>query len=245
MTGMRVLICLAAAFAAAGLSVAVFNAVPAGWLCDYGEQPGAELSGKRLLWKPHGIVMVLILAAAFISLYQQYRNSFYFYVCCIIAIVLLLTGTADLKYRIIPDQFVLALLPPVLALDCFDLIVKNRALHSGWVSPVLGAAASAGLMLAMGLFGRLAYQKEALGFGDVKLFSAVGLLAGFPYVFLLFLMTILLAFFHIVLLLIRRKILKNLYLPLGPYICLATLLFLAFHSQISSFAGWYLSLLNL
>lgn len=246
MSGTWIFLCIAGAFAAAGLCAAIFNAVPAKWLCDYDEQPDPELSGRRLLFWPHGAVMALILALSFLALYCQYPGAdFRFYAGGTAAAILLLIAVSDLKYRIIPNQFVLALLIPAFAFDGYDLSVGNRLFHSGWLSPVLGAAAGAGLMLLLGLFGRLMYRKEALGFGDVKLFGAAGLLAGFPQVFLLFFMTVFLAFFYILYLMIRGKISKNLYLPLGPYICLALLLFLAFHSQILGFEGWYFALLNL
>ena len=245
MTGVWSFVCILGALAAAWLCMAAFNAIPAGWLCDYGEQPGPELLGRRLSFWPHGAVMALILASSFLALFFQYGNRFYFYIGCITAMILLLIGIADYKYRIIPDQFIVMLLPAASAASAYDLLSGNRLLHSGPLSPICGAAAGAALMLALGLLGKLIYKKEALGFGDVKLFGAAGLMAGLHQVPLLFLMTIFLAFFHILYLLIRRKISRNLYLPLGPYICLALLLLLAFHSQISGFAGWYLSLLNL
>jgi len=246
MTGLWSFACIFSAFAAAWLCIAVFNAVPAGWLCDYGEEPTPALSGgRRLSFLPHGAVMALILSLSFLSLFRQYGNSFYFYFGCIIAVILLMIGIADIKYRIIPDQFTLALLLAVVAESVYDLQSGNRLFHAAPLSPILGAAAGAGLMLAIGLFGRLVYRREALGFGDVKLLGVMGLMAGFPRVFLIFLITIFLAFFYIVFLSIRRKITKNLYLPLGPYLCFALLLFLAFHSQIGGFVGWYLALLNL
>lgn len=188
--------------------------------------------------------MALILISSFLGLYLQY-SGFPFWIACAATVILLLIATADLKYQIIPDQFVVLLLLIALLFDGNDLLSGNHAFHSVWYSPLLGAAGGAGLMLFIGLVGKLVYKREALGFGDVKLLGAAGLFAGFSQVFLIFLMTIFLAFFYIVYLSLRGKITKNFYLPLGPYICLALLLFLAFHSQIGSFVGWYLSLLNL
>lgn len=245
MNGVWIFFCMIGAFAVSGLCVTVFNALPAKWLCDYGEQPSPELCGKRLFFWPHGIIMTLILAASFLSLSLQNKNGYFFFIACAIVVILLLIAVSDLKYSIIPDQFILALFAAALVFDGYDLFRAGRLFHFEWFSPLLGATAGAGIMLLLGVFGKLLYKKEALGFGDVKLFGTAGFLAGFPDILLLFFMTIFLAFFHIVYLLIRKKISKNIYLPLGPYICLALLLFLAFHSQISTFAGWYFSLLNL
>ena len=141
------------------------------------------------------------------------------------ALLLLLIAVSDYKYSIIPDHFTLVLFFAALTFSSYDLLSGQKLFHSGWLSPILGAAGGAALMLALGFAGRLVYKKEALGFGDVKLFAAAGLFAGFPSVFLIFLLTVFLAFFYIIFLLFRRKITKDLYLPLGPYICLALALF--------------------
>ena len=246
MNGLWFAVCAAGAFAAAKLCIILFNKVPANWLCDYGEQPSDKLYGIRLSFRPHGIVMALILTASFLGMYAQYSGgSFYFFAGCFVSVILLLIASADYRYSIIPDQFILALLLTVLAINGYDLLSGQKIFYSSWLSPILGAAAGSALLLALGFAGQLFYKKEVLGFGDVKLFGVVGLLTGFPNLFLVFLLTIFSAFFHILFLLFRKKITKDLYLPLGPYICLALLLFLAFHRQINCFADWYLSLLNL
>ncbi len=238
------LLCLLFAVVSARIGIVIFNAVPAKWLCDYDEQPDAALYGKRLSIWPHGAVFALILFLSFYALSFPYSGTV-FYACCIAAVFLLLIAVSDARYTIIPDEFVLALLVPILVIDGYDLIFETEQFHLNWLSPIWGALSGAGLMLLLSLCGKLVFRKEALGFGDVKLFGAAGLLAGFPHVFLLFFMTIFLALFYILFLLLRGKILKDLTLPLGPYICLALLLFLAFHRQIVGFAGWYLSLLSL
>jgi prepilin signal peptidase PulO-like enzyme (type II secretory pathway) len=188
--------------------------------------------------------MALVLTAAFIGMYYQYGGSFYFFAYCFAAIILLMISIADYRYFIIPDQFTLVLLLTAAAVTGYDLLSKQHLFSPDWLSPLYGAAAGAGLMLALGLFGKLRYKKEAIGFGDVKLFGAIGILTGFPQILIVFLLTIFLAFFHIIYLLLRKRISKEVYLPLGPYLCLGLLLFLAFHRQINGFFSWYMSLLS-
>ena len=156
----------------------------------------------------------------------------------------MLISIADYRYSIIPDQFTLVLLLTATAVTGYDLLSKQHLFIPDWLSPLYGAAAGAGLMLALGLFGKLLYKKEAIGFGDVKLFGAIGILTGFPQILIVFLLTIFLAFFHIIYLLLRKRISKEVYLPLGPYLCLGLLLFLAFNRQINGFFSWYMSLLS-
>jgi prepilin signal peptidase PulO-like enzyme (type II secretory pathway) len=224
----------------------LFNRVPAEWFCDYNEKPDAELYGKRLFLWPHGILMALILTASFTALYAQFSGkALSFAAGCVISVILLLISAADSKYSIIPDQFVLVFLFVSLVFSSFDILSGQMLLHSGWMSPVLGAAVGAALMLLLAFAGKFFLHKEALGFGDVKLFAVIGLLSGFPGILPVFFLAIFLAFFYIVYLFIRGKIKDEIYLPLGPFLCLAQAGFLAFHRQINLFIHWYLSLLGM
>lgn len=236
--------CLAAAVLFSGLSVTVFNALPAGWLCDYGEQPGKELSGKRISFVPHGAAIALVYFLSFLALFRQFGASACFYAGCAAVIPLVLTGISDWKYRIIPDQFVLLLLPPALALLFCDQ-ASGRRVFPNWYSPLLGALSGAALMLLMDLLGKALYHKDSLGAGDLKLFAAAGLFTGFPRIFLLFFLTILVACITILILFALRKMSRDHYFPFGPCICAALMLYLAFHRQMTEFAAWYLSLLKL
>nr|WP_319487377.1 A24 family peptidase [uncultured Caproiciproducens sp.] len=237
--------CVFAATVLAKLCVVLFNALPAKWFCDYDEQPGEDLYRKRLFFRPHGIMMAVILSLSFIGMYYQYRGSVFFLIaCCGAAVILVMIGAADTKYFIIPDQFTLILLLIFAVIAGYDLLSGTHLFNSAWLSPLYGAAAGFGLILLFAVAGRLVYKKEAMGFGDVKLFAAAGLLTGFPHIFAVFFMTIFLALFYIIYLMLHKRITRDLYLALGPYLCLSLLLFLAFHSQIDSFAAWYMSLLN-
>lgn len=245
MGGVWILGCAAGAAAAAWLCLQIWNRSPDRWFCDYGEQPGGPAAVNHFPIWPNGAAFFALLFVFFAAFRLQYGNTPLFYTSCAAAVFLLLISAADFKYQIIPDQYVVALLLAGAAAAAFSLSGAQGAPFRTWGSPLLGSACGAGLMLLMALAGRLLYRKEALGFGDVKLFAAAGLFAGFPNVFSLFLLAILLAFFAVVFLFLRKKLTGGSYFPLGPFICLALLLFLAFYSQIMGFLAWYFSLLNL
>ncbi len=224
----------------------LFNRVPAAWFCDYNEEPDPELFEKRLFLFPHGILMTTALAALFLALYTQFFDKPLFLTAgCVVGMLLLLISASDVKYQIIPDQFLLAFLFVSLVLSGFDLRSGQRVLHTGWSSPVLGAALGAALMLVPAFAGKLILRREALGFGDVKLFAAIGLLSGFPSIIPVFFLAIFLALFYIAFLFFRGKMKADAALPLGPFLCLAQAGFLAFHRQINLFVHWYLSLLGM
>lgn len=238
------ILCTAAAVAAGAVGTMIFNAVPARWLCDYGEQPRKELQQKRIFLFPHGAVLAILFAVFFLLSFRQYGNQIRFWAAAGTSIPLALTGIADLKYRIIPDEFV------------FCLFITGLVFHGGeWVgngfhpaaliSPLAGAAAGAALMLLIGLLGRCLYHRDAMGFGDVKLFAAAGFFTGISMIVPFYLIAVFLAFFHILFLFAAHKMPEDRYFPFGFSICLALMFFLAFSGQISEFIAWYFSLLNL
>jgi leader peptidase (prepilin peptidase) / N-methyltransferase len=236
------LVCAAAGLAAGRLGVFVFNAVPARWLCDYGETPGPEILSRRLSPKTHGRVLGAGFAAVFLLFHFQYpASSPSFYLLCLAAFPLALAALADLKYRIIPDQCLPAVAVPAAAnLACG--LVFGGTFYKTAVSPFLGALCGGTLWVLLGLLGRLLYRRESVGFGDIKLFAVLGFLCGFPEVISVFILTILLAGVHFSILLLAKKVGPEQALPMGPYICAACLAALAFRSQIAAGARWYLSL---
>ena len=82
---------------------------------------------------------------------------------------LLIIGLADFKYMIIPDQFVI-----MLALSAIGFIPS----HNNVYSPLIGLLIGGGVMLLTGIIGGAAFRKEVMGFGDVKLFAALGVAIG-------------------------------------------------------------------
>lgn len=237
MNGGAVLLCAAAGLACGAACVGVLNAVPSKWLCDYGEEPPASLYGVRARLSREGAAAGLCLVPAFALLWMQAGGrTVPFFSACTAAALLVLTALADGKYRIIPDQFVLLLLLPGAA-GVFSGT-------TGWLPALLGALSGALLWVLLGLAGALFYRRETVGAGDVKLFAAVGLLVGFPEVCLVFLMTILLAGVHFSFLLLRKRIGGGAFLPMGPYICTACLLFLSFERQANAAAELYFSLFS-
>lgn len=179
----------------AWLAVFVINKVPAKWLCDYGETPSDELlNGKRVFFQKEGMIMSVIFAAALVMCRLQFNRGFdiYFIVLSLIMFLAVMISVCDIKYTIIPDQFTAAVGILGAAVSIYDIARGFKILHFAWWSPLLGIAIGGGAMLVIDLIGMLVYKKDGIGFGDVKLFAAVGVLTGFPgtiYTFIISLIT--------------------------------------------------------
>lgn len=175
----QIAVSIAAGILAGFSAVYAFNRIPAKWLCDYDQTPGREMWGERIKARPWTVVLVLVFTAASLKLLEQ---GILFAIPGIITLwLLLLIGIADRKYKIIPDQFVIA-----LAVTAFGYI----PFHEAYRTQLLGALAGGGSILLMAVIGTLLFRKEALGFGDVKLFAAIGLLLGLEGVVVTLILTV-------------------------------------------------------
>ncbi len=175
--------CVLLGFVLTALAYLIINRIPAKWLCDYNEEPSAELlSGRRVKYVGWGIVLSIIAAVSLVLCRLQFNKGYDIYFACFVLIIMiaLMIAVCDIKYTIIPDQFTIAIAVLGLMISVYDIVRGYGILHTSWWSPLAGAAIGAGGMLLVDFIGMLVYKKDGMGFGDVKLFGAIGLLTGFP-----------------------------------------------------------------
>ena len=219
-TIMKLLAALLAAIFAGNGAVYFFNKMPAQWFCDYGERPTEEMMDpytqrvKSYPWKYIFTMLFVILNI------KMVMDDWQFAVAGLCAIWLLLEmAIADIKYRIIPDQLILLL--TVCAVGFIPYL-------GSWKACFMGAAIGFGIMGATALLGKLAYKRETLGGGDIKLFTSLGLMTGPVGMICVILLTTFLSAGHMVYLLSTKKIKKTDTVPMVPYIAIAATTYLVF-----------------
>lgn len=226
----KIFLSIAAGMIAGFSTIYVFNRIPAKWLCDYKQEPSKEMWDERIKKTPWTAAFVLVFTAASLKLLDQ---GFLYTLPAIVTLWLLLQiGMADKKYMIIPDQFVIALVVTSLGFIPF---------HPDYISMLLGAATGGGSILMMGLIGNLIFGKESMGFGDVKLFAAVGLICGLKGVIIILLLTIFSSALVFGFGLLSGKLKSGDEQPLGPFIAAATALYILFSSEFELYANLYLN----
>ena len=147
--------------------------------------------------------------------------------------LLLIMSVADIKYMIVPDQFIM-----LLVLTGLGFLPQKMALYHRHAiyDSLIGAAAGLILMLVIALFSRAIYKKWALGGADIKLFAAAGFLTGLYGVLIIFVLTTLLSALHFTYLLIRGKTHLKETRPMVPYMAIAFgIYFLFIKSRITDF----------
>lgn len=223
---LKIVISIISGLLAGFLAVYSFNRIPAKWLCDYHQEPDRGMWGVRIKKSPWTVVFVLVFTAAMLKLLD---TGFLYALPGLISLwILLLIGIADMKYQIIPDQFVIALAVTALGFIPF---------HLDYRSLLFGALIGGGSILFIGIIGSLLFRKEAIGFGDVKLFAAIGLMSGLKGTVIILNLTIFSSAVVFVAGLIAGKIKYGEERPLGPFICASAALYILFMPELLMLAN--------
>ena len=135
----------------------------------------------------------------------------------------LVLGTfVDFEHMIIPDRVTLGGIVAGLALSLVVPSLHQQTLPwKGLLHAGIGAAVGWGILWAVAFLGRLAFKKDAMGFGDVKLMGAIGAFMGWKAVlFTLVGSSFAGSIVGITLVLIHGRKMQS-RIPYGPYLALA------------------------
>ncbi|WP_025209712.1 prepilin peptidase [Hippea sp. KM1] len=136
---------------------------------------------------------------------------------------LIVASFVDFKHMIIPDTISLGLIPIGLVYG----YIKGEFLFS-----LYGAIAGFVILYAVAFLGRIAFKKEAMGGGDIKLLSAIGSFVGVKGVlFSLFSASFFGSVVGLGLIALKRRSYAD-KLPFGPYLSLGAIVFIFVGNQI-------------
>lgn len=104
---------------------------------------------------------------------------------------------------------------------------------------LLGSAVGAGSIHAIGILGKWAFRKDAMGFGDVKLMGFLGAFLG-PVAVLLAI--VLASFLGSLIGIGVRVVTRSSYIPFGPFLCAGAAILVLGSEPVHAALHWYLSL---
>ncbi len=144
----------------------------------------------------------------------------------LLSLLFFIVSITDFKYMLIPNVVVY----------CFTFIGLINTIFDSSLSmlnSLLGAVASFLLFWGIGWLGKVAFQKDALGGGDVKLAAVLGLFIGWQGIFVMlffgsFCALIAYGFTYI----LRNK--SHPYIPFGPFLIVGSIVAIIPHNIITS-----------
>lgn len=165
--------------------------------------------------------------------------------------------TADIKTRIIPDQFVFALVFISLFWilnDISNITTTGFRIYTIPLNRFIGGIIGGGILFVINFIGTKILKQSTMGMGDVKLMFACGLITGPAGIVIVLVLSFLTALpFAAYKYFLEKKQSgslvsgKNKFTPansiaFGPFIASGTILFLVFPKEFIMIAHWWLGL---
>ena len=207
-------------------AVYFFNRIPGKWLCDYDEEPSEELLHptcqrvRSTPWKYLFTGMFIV-----IGIWIGQREPLYAVAVMLCLWLLLEMSIADIKYRIVPDQLIMLLVVTGMGFVPYH---ERGPLEGFW-----GATIGFGVMLFIGVVGKIIYRNETLGGGDIKLFAGIGICLGIEGILVTFVLMSLLSAGHFCILLAKKRIKIGDKMPMVPYISASAAIYLVIWREMS------------
>ena len=171
-----------------------------------------------------------ISALAFLILFIHFGFNYMFWVYSLLSFSLIVVTFIDLEFQIIPDRISLGGLGLGLILSIFIPGLHDAfTWKGGLVGSLLGAVVGSGLIYLTGVLGKLAFKKESMGGGDVKLMAMLGAFLGWKMAVLIFFLA---PFFGTPSGLYLKFKKKHDVIPYGPYISIASFVAVIYGERI-------------
>lgn len=120
----------------------------------------------------------------------------------------------DYRKQIIPNRLTLT----IFELGLIYTFISGIFDLNLFINNMLGLVTGAGIFLIITLIGGAIAGKEAMGFGDVKLMGALGLIFGFSNIIMIAVVAFLIGAVISIILLASKKKKSSEYIPFGPFI---------------------------
>jgi leader peptidase (prepilin peptidase)/N-methyltransferase len=148
----------------------------------------------------------------------------------LLAFSLIVITFIDLEFQIIPDRIsITGIFGGIVLSVIFPGLMSAFTWKKALLDSVIGVLAGGGLIYLTGVLGQLAFKKESMGGGDVKLMAMLGAFLGWKMAILIFFLA---PFFGAPIGIYTKFIKKEETIPYGPYISLASFVVMVWGHKI-------------
>jgi leader peptidase (prepilin peptidase) / N-methyltransferase len=174
----------------------------------------------------------LISAVCFLVLFVNFKFNYIFWIYSLLAFSLIVITFIDMEFQIIPDRISITGIFAGVALSViFPGLMNAFTWKKALLDSVIGVLAGGGLIYLTGVLGQLAFKKESMGGGDVKLMAMLGAFLGWKMAILIFFLA---PFFGAPIGIYIKLVKKEDTIPYGPYISLASFVAMVWGHKILS-----------
>lgn len=138
----------------------------------------------------------------------------YIYAFCIFSLAI--AFSVDFRFQLLPDECHIL----IAILGLINIIFNFNNVFSY----LLGGLAGGAIFYILGLLSIVIFKKEGMGFGDVKLMAALGLLFGLKNILVIALVSFFIGAITAIILMIFRSKKAMSYMAFGPFIVIAAIL---------------------
>lgn len=187
---------------------------------------GQQISARYLF-------IEVLTALIWIALWARYGLTPLGVVAMLLFTVLLGVTMTDFETRLIPDRFTLPMIVVGLIVSAFLPQLHDQSIwYKSLLASFVGLVAGGGSLLLTGLLGSFLFKKEAMGGGDVKLLAMLGAFLGIKKIILVFMIGPILS---LPVALYFQFVVKDKYIPFGPFLALAGAWMFVFGEQTWQF----------
>jgi len=167
-------------------------------------------------------VVEFLAASLLLTFYLYFGFSPKFFILSALGAALIVSAFIDFEHRLIPDVITIpGIFIGLFASFLFPPLLGETKALSALLNSFAGVLVGGGSIYLLGVLGKLAFKKEAMGGGDVKLMSMVGAFVGWKLVLFVFFVA---PFLGIAPGIISKIKEKNDTIPYGPYISIAAII---------------------
>lgn len=162
------------------------------------------------------ILLVIAVLLIYKSIFLNMMPVHYIYTYLVISAALMIVFSIDFRFQLIPDEVHVVILLCAIINMIFNI--------NYWYSYILGAIIGGAIFYGISLLSLLIFKKEGMGFGDVKLMSALGAAFGIKNIIVITLTSFVLGAIIGGAILIFSKKSSDGYIPFGPFIVVGAIL---------------------
>lgn len=182
-------------------------------------------------------VVELLMASLLLTFYIYFGLSPKFFVLTILGASLIVSSFIDFEHQLIPDAITIpGIFIGLLTSFFFPSIVGVAKPLNAILNSLIGIILGGISIYAIGVLGKWAFKKEAMGGGDVKLMAMIGAFIGWKLALLVFFLA---PFFGAAVgIIIKLKEKKDI-IPYGPYLSIATIIAILWGEKILNLLFFY------